>query len=78
VRSSLGSFGKITDESHNVAIPMNQIRIQEGKMLLPGATKEVVKAMPPFQYAPSGKPSGPGGSGRGTVIEDDDITGSQN
>jgi len=38
-------------ERHDVAIPVNQFKIQGGKIVLPGATKDVIKAMPEFQYA---------------------------
>ncbi len=36
--------------NHDVAIPLNQFKIKEGKITLPGATKDTVKAMPTFQY----------------------------
>lgn len=36
---------------HDVAIPVNQFKMQGGKIVLPGATKDVIKAMPEFQYA---------------------------
>jgi uncharacterized protein YrrD len=36
---------------HNVAIPANQFKMQDGKFVLPGATKDALKAMPEFQYA---------------------------
>ncbi|MDY7537415.1 PRC-barrel domain-containing protein [Undibacterium sp. RTI2.1] len=36
---------------HNVSIPSPQIIEQDGKLILPGASKEAVKAMPPFNYA---------------------------
>ena len=36
---------------HDVAIPVSQLRLQDGNLVLPGATKEAVKAMPPFEYA---------------------------
>jgi sporulation protein YlmC with PRC-barrel domain len=38
-------------DRHDVAIPVNQFKIQGGKIVLPGATKDVIKAMPEFQYA---------------------------
>lgn len=34
-----------------VAIPVEQIRDQKGKLVLPGATKEALKALPEFHYA---------------------------
>ena len=36
---------------HDVAIPVNQFKMQDGKIVLPGATKDALKAMPEFQYA---------------------------
>jgi len=36
---------------HDVAIRVNQLKIMEGKISLPGATKDTVKAMPAFEYA---------------------------
>jgi sporulation protein YlmC with PRC-barrel domain len=38
-------------ERHNVAIPVNQFKLQDGKIVLPGATKDVLKEMPEFYYA---------------------------
>ena|SRR4030081_1091017 len=43
----LGLIGK-----HLVAIPMDQIRLQGNRFVLPGASKDALKAMPEFQYAP--------------------------
>jgi sporulation protein YlmC with PRC-barrel domain len=38
---------------HNVAIPMDQLTLMPGdKFVLKGATKDALKAMPPFEYAP--------------------------
>lgn len=34
-----------------VAIPVDQLRDEKGKLILPGATKEALKALPEFQYA---------------------------
>lgn len=34
-----------------VAIPVEQLRDEKGKVILPGATKEALKALPEFQYA---------------------------
>jgi len=36
---------------HDVVIPVNQFKIVNKRVMLPGATKEAVKAMPPFKYA---------------------------
>jgi sporulation protein YlmC with PRC-barrel domain len=34
-----------------VAIPMKQIKLENGQLVLSGATKDVLKGMPPFVYA---------------------------
>jgi sporulation protein YlmC with PRC-barrel domain len=39
---------------HDVAIEATKIREQQGRLVLPGATKDLVKAMPAFSYAPKG------------------------
>jgi sporulation protein YlmC with PRC-barrel domain len=36
---------------HDVAISVNYFTMQDGKIVLPGATKDVIKAIPEFQYA---------------------------
>lgn len=36
---------------HDVAIPMSHLQMDKGKFVLPGATKEVLKALPQFAYA---------------------------
>jgi sporulation protein YlmC with PRC-barrel domain len=36
---------------HDVAIPMSQLDYVNGKLVWAGATRDVVKAMPAFQYA---------------------------
>ncbi len=36
---------------HDVAIPVNQLKQLDGKFVLPGATKEAIKALPKFEYA---------------------------
>jgi sporulation protein YlmC with PRC-barrel domain len=38
-------------DRHDVAIPANQFQMQGSKIVLPGATKDAIKAMPAFQYA---------------------------
>ncbi len=34
-----------------VAIPVNQFRVENNKITLPGATKDALKALPKFEYA---------------------------
>ncbi len=46
----IGTGGFLGVDKHDVAIPVNQLKMEEGKITLPGATKEAVKAMPTFQY----------------------------
>jgi sporulation protein YlmC with PRC-barrel domain len=35
---------------HDVAIPANQFKMEDGKIVLPGASKDAIKAMPAFEY----------------------------
>jgi sporulation protein YlmC with PRC-barrel domain len=51
----IGAGGFVGMGKHNVAIPMSQIQDQNGKIVLPGAAKEIVKALPPFEYAKNKK-----------------------
>jgi hypothetical protein len=37
--------------SHDVAIPTEQLKMSNDKLVLPGATKELIRAMPPFEYS---------------------------
>ena len=36
---------------HDVAVPVSQFKEEGGKIVLPGATKEALKAAPEFEYA---------------------------
>lgn len=47
----VGAGGFIGIGRHDVAIPVNQIKNQTGKLVMAGATKESIKAMPQFTYA---------------------------
>lgn len=47
----VGAGGFIGLGRHDVAIPVGQITDQAGKLVLAGATKDSVKAMPGFTYA---------------------------
>ncbi len=47
----IGVGGFLGVGMHDVAIPVSQIRQVEGKFVLAGATKDALKAMPPFEYA---------------------------
>jgi hypothetical protein len=44
-----GGFIGLT--KHDVAIPVSQLKLVDHKLVLAGATKEALKASPPFQYA---------------------------
>lgn len=47
----IGTGGFLGMGKHDVAIRVNQFKIVAGKITLPGATKDAVKAMPAFEYA---------------------------
>jgi sporulation protein YlmC with PRC-barrel domain len=47
----VGAGGFIGMGRHDVAVPITQIRDQAGKIVMPGATKDALKAMPAFDYA---------------------------
>ena len=47
----IGAGGFLGVAKHDVAIPVDQINLVDGKFVLAGATKEALKAMPPFEYA---------------------------
>jgi sporulation protein YlmC with PRC-barrel domain len=47
----VGAGGFIGIGRHDVAIPVSQIQAQGGKIVMSGATKDAVKAMPEFVYA---------------------------
>jgi hypothetical protein len=40
---------------HDVAVPVDQIEERNGEIVLPGATKAVVKSLPGFDYSKSAK-----------------------
>jgi hypothetical protein len=47
----VSSGGFLGIGSHDVAIPANQFHMgDKGRLLLPGATKEKLREMPPFEY----------------------------
>jgi sporulation protein YlmC with PRC-barrel domain len=47
----VGVGGFLGMGKNDVAIPMRQLKIQDGQLLLPGSTKEALKALPKFDYA---------------------------
>jgi hypothetical protein len=48
----IGAGGFLGVDRHDVAVPVWQLKRQAGKLILPGATKEALKASPEFEYAP--------------------------
>jgi sporulation protein YlmC with PRC-barrel domain len=44
-----GGFTGLT--KHNVAVPVSKLKLADKKLVLAGATKEALKASPPFEYA---------------------------
>jgi sporulation protein YlmC with PRC-barrel domain len=47
----IGAGGFLGMGEHDVAIRVNNFKLVEGKITLPGANKEALKAMPAFEYA---------------------------
>lgn len=47
----VGAGGFIGIGQHDVAVPVGRIQDRAGKLVMPGATKDLLKAMPPFAYA---------------------------
>jgi sporulation protein YlmC with PRC-barrel domain len=47
----IGASGFLGVGKHDVAIPINQLRFENDRFILPGATKDALKAMPKFEYA---------------------------
>jgi|SRR5215510_13016598 sporulation protein YlmC with PRC-barrel domain len=46
----VSSGGFLGIGSHDVAIPAAQFKLNNDRLVLPGATKEKLRAMPPFEY----------------------------
>jgi hypothetical protein len=47
----VGAGGFLGVGKHDIAIPASQLTQQDGKFVLPGASKEAIKALPKFEYA---------------------------
>ena len=47
----INAGGFLPVAKHNVAIPVSQFQLNGEKLVLPGATKDVLKATPAFEYA---------------------------
>jgi sporulation protein YlmC with PRC-barrel domain len=49
----IGVGGFLGAGTHDVAVPLSEIKHEGDKLILPGATKDALKAMPEFKYASS-------------------------
>ena len=47
----IGTGGFVGIAKHDVAIPFAQLKEEGDKLVLPGATKDALKALPAFEYA---------------------------
>jgi hypothetical protein len=47
----LGVGGFLGLDRHDVASPAGQLKVEGGKLMLPGATKEALKGLPKCEYA---------------------------
>ena len=47
----VGIGGFLGVGEHEIAVPVDKLKQQQGKIVLPGATKDVLKAAPKFEYA---------------------------
>jgi len=47
----IGAGGFVGLGRHDVAIPVSQFSEEKGRLILEGATREALKALPPFEYA---------------------------
>lgn len=51
----VGTGGFVGLGKHDVAIPMEQLKTHDNDFLLPGASKDALKALPAFEYARKSK-----------------------
>lgn len=47
----INAGGFLAVAKHDVAVPVSQFQLIDNKLVLAGATKDAMKAMPPFEYA---------------------------
>jgi sporulation protein YlmC with PRC-barrel domain len=47
----VGVGGFLGVAEHEIAVPVGNLKQEKGKIVLPGATKEALKAAPKFEYA---------------------------
>jgi hypothetical protein len=43
--------GFLAVAKHDVAVPVSKLKLVDGKLVLPGATRDALKDVPPFEYA---------------------------
>ena len=48
----IGVGGFLGVDRHDVAVPVSQIKLQNGKYVLVGGTRDALKTAPAFEYAP--------------------------
>ena len=51
----VGAGGFVGVGRHDVAVPVTQLTLRDGKFILAGATKDAIKALPRFEYAKPAK-----------------------
>ena len=51
----IGAGGFVGLGKHNVAVRTSDLRLEDGKFLLPGATKQSLKAAPKLEYPKKGR-----------------------
>jgi len=51
----IGAGGFVGLGKHNVAVRTSDLRVDDGKFVLPGATKQSLKAAPKLEYAKRGR-----------------------
>ena len=47
----VGVGGFLGVREHEIAVPVGNLKLEKGKIVLPGATKEALKEAPKFEYA---------------------------
>ena len=47
----VGVGGFLGVREHEIAVPVGKMKLEKGKIILPGATKEALKEAPKFEYA---------------------------
>ena len=43
--------GFLAVAKHDLAVPVSKLKLVDGKLVLPGATRQALKDVPPFEYA---------------------------